>query len=114
MWSRRDEVTLANPLGPPARGPQAVFETMERAAAQLREGERPSWERISQGESGDMAYIVEIERTRVKPGGSDELLPIALRVTSIFGREEDGWKLWHRHADPLTAPRTMESVMRGS
>jgi hypothetical protein len=36
LWSKRDDVTLANPLGPPARGWDAVRETMERAASPRR------------------------------------------------------------------------------
>ena len=30
--------------------------------------------------------------------------PFALRVTSTFRREDDAWKLVHRHADPISTP----------
>ena len=33
MFSHREDVTLANPLGPPARGWEQVAATMERAAS---------------------------------------------------------------------------------
>ena len=36
VFSHRDDVTLANPLGPPARGWNQVEEALERAASQLR------------------------------------------------------------------------------
>jgi hypothetical protein len=39
LHSRRDDVTLANPLGPPARGGEQVAATIERAASQFRDGE---------------------------------------------------------------------------
>ena len=32
LWSRRDDVTLANPLGPPAKGFDAVCQVMDHAA----------------------------------------------------------------------------------
>lgn len=64
LYSRRDDVTLANPLGPPVRGWTGVEKTMERAIANLRGGEATHFERIS-GDSGtELAYIVEIERTQ--------------------------------------------------
>ncbi|MGH2641668.1 MAG: YybH family protein [Actinomycetota bacterium] len=111
LFSRRDNVTLANPLGPPARGWDQVEDTLDRAASLVREGEPVAWERISEDATGDMAYIVEIERTRLKAGDADEIAPVSLRVTTIFRREDDAWKIAHRHADPITTPRSIESAL---
>ena len=36
IYSRRDDVTLANPFGPPARGWDEVAKTLERATIALR------------------------------------------------------------------------------
>src|SRR5688572_13146857 len=102
LFSRRDNVTLANPLGPPAHGWNRVEETMERAASLLRDGEPIAFERISEYATADLAYIVEIERTQVKLGGAAEAAHTSLRATTIFRREDDGWKIVHRHADPIT------------
>jgi ketosteroid isomerase-like protein len=110
LFSRRDDVTLANPLGPPARGWDQV-KTLERAASQIREGEATGFERISEYATPDLAYILEIERYRAKLGGADEMSPISLRATTIFRREDDGWRIVHRHADPITSPRPVESVV---
>jgi ketosteroid isomerase-like protein len=112
LFSRRDDVTLANPLGPPVHGWDQVEATMERAAAQLREGEPTAFERISAYATAELAYMVEIERTRVKVGGADELAPVALRATTIFRREAGGWRIVHRHADPITAPRPAQSIVQ--
>lgn len=111
LYSRGDDATLANPLGPPARGWNQVNDALERAASLLRDGEGVAFERISEYATADLAYIVEIERTRAKIGGGDDMLPIALRVTTIFRREDGGWKVVHRHADPITTPRPIESVV---
>jgi hypothetical protein len=59
MFSRRDDVTLANPLGPPARGWEQVEQTLERAASLLREGETKGFERISGYATAELAYIVQ-------------------------------------------------------
>lgn len=47
LWSRSDEATLANPFGPPARGPKAVAKALERGASRLRDGEPLGFDRIS-------------------------------------------------------------------
>ena len=51
----------------------------------------------------DLGYVVGFERTRVRRPGSDEITPLALRVTTVFRREEYGWKLVLRHADRVTS-----------
>ena len=112
LWSKRDDVTLANPFGPPVRGWDAVRKTMERAASQLRAGEGLSFECISTYATTDLAFELEIERCNVKVGGRDEAAPSALRVTTIFRREADGWKVVHRHADPITGERPAKSIVQ--
>ncbi len=111
LFSHREDVTLANPLGPPARGWQQVEDALHRASAQIHDGEVLGAERISEVETADLAYIVEIERDRVKVGDADVFASSSLRVTSIFRREDGEWRLVHRHADPITAPRSVESVL---
>jgi ketosteroid isomerase-like protein len=110
LFSRRDDVTLANPLGPPVRGWNDVEKASDRGASQSREGELTGWETISEYATPDLAYSVAIQRSRIKLGGSDEMSSVSLRVTTIFRREDDGWKIVHRHADPITSPRPIESV----
>ena len=111
VWSGQSDVTLANPFGPPIRGWSEVEKVIGRAASHLRGGEPNRFERISGHVGTDMAYIVEIERTRVRVGQSDELSPVSLRVTTIFRLEEGQWKVVHRHADPITSPQPVESII---
>jgi ketosteroid isomerase-like protein len=111
LSSRRDDVTLANPLGPPARGWNEVDKTLERAASQLKDGEPIRVEPISEVATADLAYTVEIERTGIKIGDSEEITPVSLRVTTIFRREGGEWRIVHRHADPITSPRSLESLL---
>ena len=111
LYSQRDQATLANPLGPPARGRAQIENAMERAASNFRDGEDLRFERLSEYATADMAYIFEIERVRMKIGGSHQLAPVALRTTTVFRREDGGWRIDHRHADPITSPRQPESII---
>src|ERR671916_3256009 len=84
LWSHRDDVTLANPFGPPARGWEQVAATMERAASNFRDGEITGFENLAKYVTPELAYIVWIERAKVKVGGRKDIAPSALRVTMIF------------------------------
>jgi len=112
LYSNRDDATLANPFGPPARGRSEIEEAGKRAAGNYRDGRAIDFENFAKCVTDDLAYILEIERFETKVGGSDELNEVALRVTSIFRREDGGWKLVHRHADPITMPRPATSVIQ--
>jgi ketosteroid isomerase-like protein len=114
LWSRRNDVTLANPLGPPARGFDEVWEAADRAAQQISDGEGYTFDTISWVETVDLAYEVGLEQCRAKLAGAAEKVPISLRVTTVFRREDDGWKIVHRHADPITGARSIQSVMQRS
>jgi ketosteroid isomerase-like protein len=112
LYSRGDDVTLANPFGPPVRGWSDVSARLDRAAENYREGEVVGFENVSTVMAADLAYAVEIERYRARVGGAEEMTPVSLRVTSVFRREDGVWKVVHRHADPITAPRPPESVIQ--
>jgi ketosteroid isomerase-like protein len=112
VWSRSDDVSVANPFDPVARGWAQAAETMERAASRWREGEVIGFERLAQVATGELAFILEIERYRAKIGGRAEISSVELRVTSVFRLEGGAWKVVHRHADPITTPRPAESVIR--
>jgi ketosteroid isomerase-like protein len=111
LCSRRDDVIIANPFGPPAKGWKKAAEAMERAATNYRDGSATGFERISEYATADLGYIMEIEQFRSKVGGGDKLVPIALRVTTIFRREEGAWKIVLRHADPITSARPPASIL---
>ena len=119
LFSHREGVTLANPLGPAASeiGPVAhgweqVAKTQEHAASTSRDGELVSVDVVEKHVTPELAYIVEIERAKAKIGGREDITPLALRATMIFRPEDGEWKIVHRHADPITTPQPAESVIR--
>ena len=111
LYSRRDDVVIANPFGPPAKGWEKAAETMDRAATNFRDGEVTGFQRISEYATADLGYIMEIERFRSKVGGGDKPVPIALRVTTIVRREEGAWRIILRHADPITSARPAAAIV---
>ena len=112
VFSHQEDVTLANPLGPAVRGWEQVAATMERAASQLREGEVTGFEIVAKYVTPDLAYMVWVERAKAKLGGRQDIVPIDLRVTTIFRPEDGVWKVVHRHADPITTAQPAESILQ--
>ena len=113
LFSHRDDVTLANPLvGLPARGWEQVAKTLEHASSQFTDGENLGFETVAKHVSAEFAYVLLIERDKVKVGESEDIAPSALRVTMIFRPEDGTWKVVHRHADPITTPQPAESVIQ--
>ena len=112
MFSHREDVTLANPLGPAVRGWEQVTAAAERAASQFSEGESVGFEIVAKYVTPELAYIVEVERGKAKVGGREEITPFALRVTTIFRPEDGTWKVVHRHADPITTAQPVESILQ--
>jgi ketosteroid isomerase-like protein len=113
FFSHRDDVTLANPLvGLPARGWERVTATLEHASSQFTDGENVGFETLAKYVTLELAYILLIERDKVKVGASEDTAPSALRVTMIFRPEDGTWKVVHRHADPITTPQPAESVIQ--
>jgi ketosteroid isomerase-like protein len=112
LYSHRDDATLANPWGPPARGIGNIRLAVQRAASFYEDGEIVEFERISDHFTAELAYMLEIERFRAKLAGEEEFMAVALRVTSVFRPEDAEWKLVHRHADLITTPRGPETIPR--
>lgn len=114
LYSRRDDVTLANPFapfGPVSRGYAQVSETIARAASNYVEGHVVGFENFSTFLTPELGYIVEVERFEATVKGREEMSPLALRVTTIMRREDTDWKVVHRQADPITAPRPAASIL---
>ena len=111
LYSPADDVTLGNPFGPYVCGRQKVEQTLAGAASHYRDGEVVDVDLIAKYVSDTLACIVEVERGRAKVGGAKEVVPVAVRVTSVFRLESGSWRLVHRHADPITSPRPATSVI---
>jgi len=105
-WSHADDVSILGAGGGQARGWEQVRRSLEGGAGLFREGQvagHVEVDIIAQGTSGDLSYTTSIEHGKAFMRGHDEPRPVMLRVTQIYRREADTWKIIHRHADALTA-----------
>ena len=104
MYSRSEDVLLANPFGGSSRGWHAVSQALDFASSRFRGGRPVQCEEVSRYVGADLVTLFEHEHWETKVAGRDEPSPFDLRVTSTFRLESAGWRLVSRHADPLTTP----------
>ncbi len=112
LYSHEADVSIANPFGPPARGWQEAADTMDRAATNYRDGRATGFERMAEYTTPGLAYVVEMRHFEARMGGSKDITPVTLRVTTILRPEGGTWKIVHRHADPIATTRPAESVIQ--
>ena len=98
-----DDYTLTPPYGGnPRRGFDGSDDAVE-STARTFQGGTVDLEVFETYASGDLAVLVAVERQHgtVAPLPSQDW---SLRITLVFRRDHVGWRLVHRHADPLTRP----------
>jgi ketosteroid isomerase-like protein len=101
LWSHRDPLTLFGAEAS-AVGWDQVDAVFDRLAARFSDGQSCTYEVWRAALSGDLGHVVAIERSVAGTRGSAQR-PFALRVTTIFRREQGDWKVIHRHGDPYDA-----------
>lgn len=52
----------------------------------------------------------KLERSTVRVAGTEQMAQTLARATMIFRREGDTWRVAHRHADPITTARPIETA----
>ena len=111
MFSHRDDVSLANPWGPPWRGWAQVSQALDASASRYRDGALLAVDEVARYVTPDLACFVQIERWLARVEGGADLAPFALRVTNVYRREDLSWRVVHRHADPITTPQTPDAAL---
>ena len=102
LYSHADDVTLANPFGPPVVSWRNASAALDFASTRFRDGEVTGFDGLAKHLTKELACILEMEHWRAKVSGREEITPFDLRVTTVFRREGDAWKVVHRHADPIS------------
>ena len=110
LYSDAEDITIGNPFGPFALGREGTRAAGSRAASNYSDGEIVGFDGVATYATDALACVVEVERFSVRLANAPELASVALRVTSLYRHEADGWRLVHRHADPINAVRPADSV----
>ena len=100
LFSRADDVVLANPFGPAVRGWETASTKLEEASARFSDGELSGSDRLSTYVAAGLATIYEVEHGKVRVSGGP-VTDWLLRTTTTFRHEDGTWKVVHRHADPI-------------
>jgi ketosteroid isomerase-like protein len=101
LYSHSDEVTIFGAFGGHEHGWEVVGPRLAWAAAQFKPNDAATDRTVLNAYfGGDVGYVVTLESI---PGSTlvDGAGQGTLRVTHVFRREGDEWRIVHRHADPL-------------
>jgi len=90
-----------SPRGDYVTGADAVWSRYETDAGAFESASDNHFEILHMEARDGLAYWVGLQRATARMRGSDEAIDFNLRITEIFRREGDEWKLIHRHADQL-------------
>ena len=92
--------TFFGPNGGYDHGPDQVHARYQQDAAHFSGGDT-HFEILHMAASDAVAYWVGFQQATAQFGSQTEPASFNLRVTEVFRREGDAWKLVHRHADSL-------------
>lgn len=96
VWVHDASVSSMHPIGGRETGWDQVHAAFAKVGGIASNGHVELVDQAIQT-SGDMAYEVGIERGHAKLAGED--VKIEHRVTNVYRREADGWKIVHHHTD---------------
>lgn len=101
-------ITTGNPLatffapnGSISQGAEDVLNSFNQGAGMFEPGGNTHFEILQMAASESIAYWVGLQRASVHMHGNKDAIPMNLRVTEIFRREKNEWKLIHRHAEKI-------------
>ena len=101
--TRVSPATFFGPRGDCHQNADDVLSAFNQGAAIFGTGSNTNFEVLHMAASDSIAYWVGFQRATTQMRGSKNTTTMNLRVTEIFRREDNQWKLIHRHADLLAS-----------
>jgi ketosteroid isomerase-like protein len=97
LWSHASDVSVMPPSGSRVLGWEEVKASWERAAHAFSGGQVVLEDVVVVPITEDAAYTMGTERGHRKVG--ERTIRFEGRVTNVYRREDDGWKIVHHHTD---------------
>jgi ketosteroid isomerase-like protein len=104
LWSHSDDVSICGAFGGIESGWNNVAARLDWASSKFSEGTRTR-EEVRSAVGAEFAYLVQTEHIQFRVPGRMEQSTFDLRVTMVFRREADGWRIVHRQADSQKSTR---------
>ena len=98
-----DPATIYPPTGAVIVGANAVNAGNTAGAGSFAPGAENRFEVLHAGADGDLGYWTGIQHSTVVLKDKPEPVEMHLRITELFRRVHGEWKLFHRHADMISA-----------
>lgn len=103
LLTQENPATFFAPFGGYVQGADAVATRYTDDADAFTTGSESHFERLHIGASDGIGYWVGIQHALAYMQGNPDPVPMKLRITELFRREGNHWKLIHRHADTLVS-----------
>jgi len=101
LCTKESPATFYGPGGGAVVGAHEVSARYEKDAPAFKAGGETHFEVLQSAADDGVGFWTGFQHAKVRMGGNPELVTMKLRVTEVFRREASGWKLVHRHADPM-------------
>jgi ketosteroid isomerase-like protein len=110
FWSHSKAATALHPIGGRTTGWEDILKSFDGVAKAATAGKVRLDDQMLHVEGG-LAYETGVERGEITMAG--QTVPIEARVTNVYRREGDGWKMVHHHADLSPAMLEVVAGMKG-
>jgi ketosteroid isomerase-like protein len=101
MSAQHDPATFFSLAGQAVSGVERVNDTHRHSARQFGQGSKARMEILQFGADVEMGFWAGIMHADVALKGQASTVQLKLRITEVFRRGEEGWKLVHRHIDAM-------------
>ena len=92
------QATFFDPGGGFTKGAETVNRSNREASHLFGPSGTTRFEIHDQGESGDLAFWTGFQIAEMEIAGKDGKVPMKLRITEVFRRDGETWRMVHRHA----------------